>query len=144
LESAKATRSGIEIVWRPRGTNRQERCVVDRIFNCTGPDYRLAVSENALVQSLLASGLVAPDQLGLGIRVTADSEVMGADGRVVTGLYYVGPWLRARDWEATAVPELREHARRLGERLAGTAVSDRPRQDLETERRRLVGEAAFH
>jgi len=144
LEGAKATRSGIEVVWRPRGARHRKRCVVARIFNCTGPDHRPAQSANALVQSLLADGLVVPDQLELGIRVTADSEVIGADGRIVTGLYYIGPWLRARDWEATAVPELREHARRLAERLAGTALSDRPRQEFETERRRLVGEAAFH
>jgi uncharacterized NAD(P)/FAD-binding protein YdhS len=144
LESAKATRSGIEVVWRPRATRHLEQCVVGRIFNCTGPDYRPAQSGNALVQSLLASGLIAPDQLELGIRATADGEIIGADGRITQGLYYVGPWLRARDWEATAVPELREHARRLAERLVGTALIDRSRQDFETDRRRLVGEAAFH
>lgn len=26
------------------------------------------------------------------------------------GLYYLGPLLKARDWEAIAVPELRRHA----------------------------------
>jgi uncharacterized NAD(P)/FAD-binding protein YdhS len=144
LESAKVTRSGIEVVWRPRGARHRERCVVGRIFNCTGPDYRAAQFENALVQSLLSSGLIAPDPLELGIRVTADGEVVGADGRIVKSLYYIGPWLRARDWEATAVPELREHARRLAERLVGAALIDRPRQDLESDRWRLVGEAAFH
>ena len=126
LESAKATRYGIEVVWRPRGTRSQERCVVGRIFNCTGPDYRAARSKNELVQSLLSSGLLAPDPLELGILVTADGEVAGADGRPVKNLYYVGPWLRARDWEATAVPELREHARRLAERLVGATFIDRP------------------
>jgi uncharacterized NAD(P)/FAD-binding protein YdhS len=118
IESTKITRSGIEVAWRPRGARHQERCVVGRIFNCTGPDYRAAQSENALVQSLLSDGLIAPDRLELGIRVTSDSEVVGADGRIVKGLYYIGPWLRARDWEATAVPELREHARRLAEQVA--------------------------
>lgn len=54
---------------------------------------------------------------------------MGADGRIVKGLYYVGPWLRARDWEATAVPELRVHAQRLAERLAGSAVNGWWRQE---------------
>ena len=82
--------------------------------NCTGPDYRPAQSGNALSTVVAPrGGLIAPDRLELGIGVTADSEVVGADGRVVKGLYYIGPWLRARDWEKlTAVPELREHARR--------------------------------
>lgn len=143
IESAKITRAGIEVVWRPRGTRRQERCVVGRMFNCTGPDYRPARSDNALVRSLLASGLVAPDRLELGIRVTADSEVIGADGRIVRGLYYIGPWLRARDWEATAVPELREHARRLAERLAGAELKVHPRQDSESDRQRLREQVAL-
>ncbi|MGB6485598.1 MAG: FAD/NAD(P)-binding protein [Steroidobacteraceae bacterium] len=143
IESTKITRSGIEVAWRPRGARHQERCIVGRIFNCTGPDYRPAQSENALVQSLLSSGLIAPDRLELGIRATADSEVVGADGRVVKGLYYIGPWLRARDWEATAAPELREHARRLAERLAGAELKVHPRQDSESDRRRLTAQVAF-
>jgi len=125
IESAGITPAGIEVVWRPRGTQQRQRVVVGRIFNCTGPDYSPARSDNALVQSLLSNGLIAPDPLELGIRVTAEGEVVGADGRITKGLYYIGPWLRARDWESTAVPELREHARRLAERLAGTALTGR-------------------
>lgn len=128
IESANITRGGVEVVWRPRGTQQRERVLVDRIFNCTGPDYSPARSPNKLVRSLLASGLIAPDPLELGIQVAADGEVVSADNRIAKGLYYVGPWLRARDWEATAVPELREHAQRLAERLAGFAVNWRRRQ----------------
>ena len=142
IESARTTRSGVEVVWRPRNAQHRERCVVSRIFNCTGPDYRAAQSDDVLVQSLLSSGLIAPDPLQLGIRVTADSEVVGADGRIVKGLYYIGPWLRARDWEATAVPELREHARRLAERLSGAALGTQRRQESEAGRRRLAEQAA--
>jgi uncharacterized NAD(P)/FAD-binding protein YdhS len=127
IESANITGAGIEVIWRPRGTQQRERCVVGRIFNCTGPDYRVTRSGDALVRSLLSSGLIAPDPLELGIRVTSDNEVVSTDGNTVKGLYYVGPWLRARDWEATAVPELREHARRLAERLAGAALNGQPR-----------------
>lgn len=128
IEGANITRAGIEVIWRPRGTQQRERVVVGRIFNCTGPDYHPARSDSTLVQSLLASGLITPDPLGLGISVTDAGEVIAADGRVSKGLYYVGPWLRAHYWEATAVPELREHARRLAERLAGPAANGRWRQ----------------
>lgn len=123
LESVNITSAGIEVLWRPRGTQRRERAIVGRIFNCTGPDYRASRSANVLVRSLLSSGLISSDPLELGIRTTADNEVVTADGSVAKGLYYVGPWLRARDWEATAAPELREHARRLAERLADRAFN---------------------
>ncbi|HEV2270316.1 MAG TPA: FAD/NAD(P)-binding protein [Steroidobacteraceae bacterium] len=141
IESANITRAGIEVVWRPRGAQQRERLVVGRIFNCTGPDYHSARSDNTLVQSLLASGLITPDPLELGIRVTDACEVIAADGRVSKGLYYVGPWLRARHWEATAVPELREHVRQLAERL-GSATFDGKRRDAETARRLAVVERA--
>jgi uncharacterized NAD(P)/FAD-binding protein YdhS len=137
IESANIRRGGIEVLWRPRGAGRRERVVVGRIFNCTGPDYSPARSANALVQSLLSSGLIAPDPLELGIQVAADGEVVGADGRIVKGLYYVGPWLRARDWEATAVPELREHARRLAERLASATTFNGKLRESESARWQL-------
>jgi hypothetical protein len=49
----------------------------------------------------------------------------------------------ARDWEATAVPELREQARQLAERLAGADLSERPRQDSESDRWRLAQQAVY-
>jgi uncharacterized NAD(P)/FAD-binding protein YdhS len=144
LEGVNITSTGIEIIWRPRGAQRRERSIVGRVFNCTGPDHRVSRSTNILVQSLLASGLISPDPLELGIRTTPDNEVIGADGGAVKGLYYVGPWLRARDWEATAVPELREHARRLADRLAGAALKGHRRQAAEFGRWRLAERASFH
>lgn len=144
IESANIVSGGIEVVWRPRGFQQRERVVVGRIFNCTGPDYRPSQSGNALVQSLLSSGLIAPDPLDLGIRVASDGEVVGADGRIVKGLYYIGPWLRARDWEATAVPELREHARRLAERLSGATVNEWWRRESRSTAWPLIERAATH
>ena len=137
LESVDITTAGIEVIWRPRGTQRREQAIVGRVFNCTGPDHRVSQSANTVVQSLLASGLISPDPLELGIRTTVDNEIIAADGSVVKGLYYVGPWLRARDWESTAVSELREHARRLGERLVDEALNGR-RHEARAQQWRLV------
>ena len=71
-----------------------------------------------LVQSLLSSGTIRPDALSLGIDIADDGRPISRDGTPVDRLYYLGPWLRARDWEATAVPELREHAAALARSLA--------------------------
>jgi uncharacterized NAD(P)/FAD-binding protein YdhS len=82
----------------------------------------MRVTRNAdpLVQSLLASGLVRPDAEGLGIDIAADSRVVSRAGTPVDSLFYLGPWLRTRDWEATAVPELRELAARLARDLVAS------------------------
>ncbi|MBN3585700.1 hypothetical protein JYB64_25240, partial [Algoriphagus aestuarii] len=48
-------------------------------------------------------------------------EVVDARGRVVPGLYCLGPLLRGRYWEITAVPELRVAARWLAQALVERA-----------------------
>ena len=88
------------------------------MVNCPGPDAQVARHADPLVQNLLAAGWIRADAHGLGIDVAPDGRVIGGDGRPVNRLHYLGPWLRARDWEATAVPELRVHASRLAQLLA--------------------------
>lgn len=95
-----------------RRDGRLEILRVDRVVNCTGPAGNPARIDDPLVASLLASGTIVPDELGLGISVDAEGQAIDANGRVVEGLFVVGPALRARDWEATAVPELRVLAER--------------------------------
>jgi uncharacterized NAD(P)/FAD-binding protein YdhS len=112
-----ASDGNVEVIWRPRGMRRTRAWLVDRVVNCTGPDHRVALSSDPLVLSLLANGLIRADALGLGLEVAPDYRVIAAAGTPVNGLYYLGPWLRARDWEATAVPELRVHAAALARQL---------------------------
>jgi uncharacterized NAD(P)/FAD-binding protein YdhS len=67
------------------------------------------------------------DLLGLGIEVSEDYAVIDTAGCPSRVLHYIGPLLKARDWEATAVPELRTHAARLARHLlTSTAVRRQP------------------
>ncbi|HEY6123818.1 MAG TPA: FAD/NAD(P)-binding protein [Steroidobacteraceae bacterium] len=118
LEKVNALDDALEVIWRPRGATRARAWLVDRIVNCTGPDCRVDRLTDPLVQSLLSSGVICPDPLSLGILIDARGQPISRDGAPVDRLYYLGPWLRARDWEATAVPELREHAAALARSLA--------------------------
>jgi uncharacterized NAD(P)/FAD-binding protein YdhS len=118
IEEINPADDAIEVLWRPRGETRTRAWLVDRIVNCTGPDHRVDRHNDPLLGSLLANGLLCVDELSLGIRVAPDLRVISSAGAPVDSLYYIGPWLRARDWEATAVPELREHAARLAQMLA--------------------------
>ncbi len=124
IESARLVEDAVEIQWRPRGAARSRAWLVDRVVNCTGPDGRTTNLVNPLVRSLLSGGLIRGDELSVGIDVAQDGRVIARDGNPVDRLYYVGPWLRARDWEATAVPELRVHAAALARRLAQTGARD--------------------
>lgn len=84
------------------------------VVNCTGPEYdigRLTVAP--LVTQLRDEGYVRADSQRIGIELDHTYRVIGRDGEGVPGLHYVGPMLRARYWEAIAVPELRRHTQSL-------------------------------
>jgi uncharacterized NAD(P)/FAD-binding protein YdhS len=65
----------------------------------------------------MARRLLVPDANRLGVEVSPECAIVGANGQPSETIYHVGPLLKARFWEATAVPELRRHARAVAERL---------------------------
>jgi uncharacterized NAD(P)/FAD-binding protein YdhS len=91
--------------------------LVDRVANCSGPDYDARRTRERLLRSLLAQGMASVDPLGLGLATDGCGALVGSGGRPTSNLYYLGPMLRAACWETTAVPELREHAAQLAEHL---------------------------
>ncbi|MED5620212.1 FAD/NAD(P)-binding protein [Ideonella sp. BN130291] len=113
--------SGVDVALQPRGEATPHTLHVARVINCTGPSADLRLARHRLVRHLLAERLLRPDPNGVGLDVNDHYEVVGHDGQASQVLHYVGPLLRARDWEATAVPELRVHAHRLAVRLLQTA-----------------------
>ncbi|SFG40487.1 Uncharacterized NAD(P)/FAD-binding protein YdhS [Duganella sp. CF458] len=95
---------------QPRGSAACIELRAGRIINCTGSCASPRRATVPLVRQLLADGLMRADALGLGVETGTDCAVLGADGQPTPGLYYIGPWLKAGFWEATAVPELRQFA----------------------------------
>jgi len=107
----------VEVTLRPRGASEPVRIHVHRVVNCTGPSTDVRRLGDPLLDALVARGLIQPDPLGLGLETAADGAVLEASGRHSRVLYLVGPLLKPNFWETTAVPELRQHAARLAERL---------------------------
>ncbi|WP_196885813.1 FAD/NAD(P)-binding protein [Rubrivivax gelatinosus] len=110
----------IELLWDARGGG-PARMTVDRVINCTGTSTDLRGGGSPLLARLHAKGWLQADPLGLGLQIDADLSVPGQ-----AGLFYIGPMLKARDWEATAIPELRVHALRLAGALAGAVTAVTP------------------
>jgi uncharacterized NAD(P)/FAD-binding protein YdhS len=117
----EAINDQIRVTWRPRGADRAQTMLVDRVVNCTGPDYNVNRSRDPLVRSLVAQGLIACDPNNLGIRTAPHGAVIDSHGHAATNLFYVGPLLRADHWEATAAHELRGHAEQLALHLSAPA-----------------------
>ena len=131
VEAARLTRieasgAGLLAEWRPRRRNLQRMLQVGSVVNCTGPETRLERSADPLLRRLLEQGVIAVDSLKLGIQVDTHGALLDAGGRVSRDLFYLGPSLRARDWECTAVPELSVQAARLAERLLATIATPEP------------------
>jgi uncharacterized NAD(P)/FAD-binding protein YdhS len=118
IQRFEARAGRIEVTWRSRHSQRTESLAVDRVVNCTGPDYGIARSAEPLWRNLLQCGLCVPDTQGLGLRTGPKGAVIDADGWPGPHLFYIGPMLRADHWEATAVGELRVHAEQLAELLS--------------------------
>jgi uncharacterized NAD(P)/FAD-binding protein YdhS len=69
--------------------------------------------------TLAQRGVIAADAMQLGLVVSDDYR----PAPTMASLFYVGPLLRARHWEATAVPELRDHVARCAREILDTVAS---------------------
>ncbi len=100
VTSARTGRGGIKAVLADRSLR------FGAVVNCTGPSIDVRRSGNPLVRRLLTRGVVRPGPLALGI----DSDERGCLPDSGGALWLVGPLRRGRQWETTAVPEIRMQA----------------------------------
>lgn len=91
----------------------------DLVINATGPQTRFTATRSVLLQNILRRGLIAPDDMEMGVRIDADHTVINREGERSNLLLALGPLLRGTYWETIAVPELRGQARRVAETLLG-------------------------
>jgi uncharacterized NAD(P)/FAD-binding protein YdhS len=107
----------LKVTWQPRGESQSRDLIVDAVINATGPNYCVRTTGDTLLRTLHNDGLIAADEANLGILTTADGELVDTRGHTHANIFYLGPLLRASYWEATAVAELRDHAKRLADLL---------------------------
>lgn len=123
LRAGRVLRAGLSensayALIRERGAVDATRENFDAIVRATGLDTDVASTSHPLMQNLVASGLVSPDSLGLGLEVSPHFELLDERAQRVNGLYCLGPLLRGHLWEITAIPELRRAARSLARHVS--------------------------
>lgn len=121
LRGVQPVDDGLLVQLARRGGAATEQRRAQVVINCTGPSSDLLRSRSPLIESLLQQGLLSADALGQGLAVDAGYQVIDSRQQASPWLRYIGPLLKARDWEATAVPELRQHAQALA-RLLGSRI----------------------
>ncbi len=87
------------------------------LVNCTGAATDITAAADPLLRHLLAAGLARPDPLRLGLDTDACGAVRDADGRPASDIVTLGPPLRGRWYETTAIPEIRDQAAALARYL---------------------------
>ena len=102
----------------------------DHIIDATGPARDITTIKHPLITNLLRRGFLVPDELRLGAEIHADYRAIGRDRFPIEWLYVTGPMLRARYFEATAIPELRLHTSALAARLANELEGSRKPEAL--------------
>jgi len=113
------------VTLRKRGAAQSEQLDVGIVVNCAGPSTCIETSGNPLLDALQKRGLISQDEQQIGIRTAENHAVLDANGKPSGIIHYIGPWLRADFWEATAVPELREHVVQLVDSLCNETTASR-------------------
>ena len=101
--NAHETGEGLNVNYRRRGTTEPRSANLAYAFNCTGPLHSIAHSKDPLLRSLLDTGEVKPDHLGIGLDISGTCRAGGH-------LWAMGPLTKGRYWEIIAVPDIREQA----------------------------------
>jgi len=106
-----AARSGLRATLRQKGRRQVLEGAV--LINCTGPQTHALRLANSLLRNAVADGIARPDALALGLATDPRSRVISRDGAAQRTLYALGTLAHGSQWELTAVPEIREQARRV-------------------------------
>ncbi len=109
---------------RRRGAADPETICVRRVINCTGPARDVTLGSSSLLRSLIARGIGRPGPLALGLDVSDSGALVGKDGRDQNQIYAVGPLLKERLWETTAVRELRVQTLELAAPTHRESITD--------------------
>lgn len=107
----------IAVDLRLNSFDAEERLIVDRVINCTGPTWDPRKLEQPLVKDLLGKGLVRADALGIGFDVDMDGALVDNDANPSDWLFTIGPLRNGVLLETTAIPEIGQQAELLSDLL---------------------------
>ncbi len=117
VRSVDVVPDGLAVVVETAGDRRL--VPVDVVVACVGPsaDPR----HDPLLARAVGEGLLARHPLGLGLDVDAAGRACRPDGSTYEHVWAVGSLRKGAEWESTAVPELRLHARDIAAAIGGVA-----------------------
>jgi uncharacterized NAD(P)/FAD-binding protein YdhS len=126
LTSIDKAGDGMKVTFRPRGQSRTQRLAATYVVNCEDIPQDLASSPSPVIRSLIDNGFARPDPLMLGLDVSHDCEVIGADGTPSRRLYAIGPPTRGAFYDAQELAGISAQSEVVIRKLlGGSAVHNR-------------------
>lgn len=123
LQAIRSSDDGLRVDYRPRKRQESANLGIDWVVNCTGME-RAGIAHSPLLREMLDEGMIAADELGLGISVDQRSQVLDVDRCRQNGLFAIGALTAGQFWEITAVPDIRMQARDVAQVIAGDLETD--------------------
>ena len=117
LKRLTRTSEGVDAEIKLRGSGGTTHLRIDKLINCSGPNYDFTASDETLLKRLIDKGRIGLNRHRLGVSVTDDLAAVGKNGVASQSLYAIGPMLRGQYWETNAVPEIAAQAEALARRL---------------------------
>lgn len=102
------------LTMRPAGQQEVEQIYADEVIDCRCQEPDL---DAPLMRSLIDAGLAMPDELGLGLAVGA-AGALYVDGRIIDGLFAIGPLGLGSLPDIDLVPEIVSQAYAAAESVA--------------------------
>lgn len=84
------------------------------VIKCCGPQYDITKQDSLFIHNLHSKGLVDFDQLDLGLALTQEGAIQG---KAHNKIYALGSLLFGELFETTAVPEIRNQASAIAEKI---------------------------
>jgi uncharacterized NAD(P)/FAD-binding protein YdhS/uncharacterized RmlC-like cupin family protein len=105
----------VEISYLDRVSKEVKIIIVSRVLNCSGLEFDFCQIEDPLLNKLLNDGTIKPDSLSLGFEASPEGALIDKNSKTSEVLFTLGPALKGKLWETTAVPEIRNQAYKLAE-----------------------------
>jgi uncharacterized NAD(P)/FAD-binding protein YdhS len=124
LLTAVVSGNSTEVTMRLRRSGRVQTATYRRIINCTGPNIDLRATSDRFIQSLLLSGSILPDELGLGLQLDEQGYAIQVNNSRSETIVALGALRKGQLWETTAVPELRVQAAQLARQIVESTYNN--------------------
>ncbi|HEY9133149.1 MAG TPA: FAD/NAD(P)-binding protein [Dyella sp.] len=116
MQHVRAEGDRLRVSVAPRGGRQPESLTADLVVQTVGLNTDVRRTKHALVRQLSTNGHVLADPLGLGLQAEPDGRLR-YEGGAWPNFFAIGSMLRGTLWETTAIPEIRQQARSLAERI---------------------------